>query len=166
MTEHVEQRMPIPNGRPSIQSLVRADLERREQVGISRYGTALQAHNGRDVLRDAYEEAMDLTCYLRQAIEERDTAAAAVLPTWEQMSDRDKHEALWHVWKRESTGVAYAVENYAAMYRDHPALVALGESPAACDHAKQVVGSIDDALKRLGGREYGRLLDLDPDVED
>lgn len=70
--EHTEQPMPVPSNRPSIQSLVRHDLEQREQVGIERYGTALQAHNGRDALRDAYEEALDLACYLRQAIEERD----------------------------------------------------------------------------------------------
>lgn len=31
----------------------------------------LQAHNGRDPLVDAYQEALDLVVYLRQAIEER-----------------------------------------------------------------------------------------------
>lgn len=69
-----EQPMPVPNDRPAIQRLVRLDLLEREQVGIERYGTSLQAHNGRDALRDAYEEALDLACYLRQAIEERQTA--------------------------------------------------------------------------------------------
>jgi len=66
---------PAPTPRPgagSIQALVRADLEAREAVGIERYGTPLQAHNGRDALRDAYEEALDLACYLRQALAERD----------------------------------------------------------------------------------------------
>ena len=66
-----EQPMPTPNGRPSIQSLVRADLEAREQVGIERYGTALQAFNGRSAARDAYEEVLDLACYWRQEIAER-----------------------------------------------------------------------------------------------
>lgn len=66
-----EQPMPTPNDGPSVQSMVRADLEVRERIGRERYGTALQPHNGRDALRDAYEEAMDLTCYLRQEIEER-----------------------------------------------------------------------------------------------
>jgi hypothetical protein len=56
----------------SIQRLVREDLEERERVGIERYGTSLQPHNGRDALRDAYEEALDLACYLRQAMAERD----------------------------------------------------------------------------------------------
>jgi hypothetical protein len=65
------QPKPVPNDQPSIQGLVRADLEQREQIGIARYGTPLQAHNGRDALRDAYEEALDLACYLRHAIEER-----------------------------------------------------------------------------------------------
>lgn len=71
-----DQPLPVPNGRPSIQSLVRADLDAREQLGVQRYGTALQAHNGRDMLRDAYDEAMDLTTYLRGVIEERDTSRA------------------------------------------------------------------------------------------
>jgi hypothetical protein len=70
-----EQPMPVRNDYPSIQGLVRADLEEREQVGIERYGTALQPFNGRDALRDAYEEALDLACYLRQAIEERARSA-------------------------------------------------------------------------------------------
>lgn len=71
----VEQGMPVPNDGVSIQSLVRDDLIRREQVGISRYGTSLQAGNGRDALRDLYEELMDATCYIRQLIEERDKLA-------------------------------------------------------------------------------------------
>lgn len=57
--------------------MVIADIHHRREVGIQRYGTALQAHNGRDALRDAYEEALDLAMYLRQAIEERDRPAAA-----------------------------------------------------------------------------------------
>jgi len=32
----------------------------------------LVPHNGRDALRDAYEEALDLCQYLRQALYERD----------------------------------------------------------------------------------------------
>ena len=75
MSEHVEQPPPVPNNGTSIQSLVRADLLAREQVGIARYGTPQQAHNGRDGLRDAYEEALDLCCYLRQVIAERDARA-------------------------------------------------------------------------------------------
>jgi hypothetical protein len=66
-----EQPMPTASDAPSVQGLVRADLETRERIGIQRYGTPLQPHNGRDALRDAYEEALDLACYLRQMIEER-----------------------------------------------------------------------------------------------
>ena len=55
----------------SIQSKVRKDLEEREALGMERYGRPLLPHNGRDALRDAYEEALDLACYLRQALEER-----------------------------------------------------------------------------------------------
>lgn len=74
-SQHVEQPLPIPNDRPSIQSLVRADLDLREQVGIERYGTALQPNNGRDGLRDLYEELLDAACYIKQLIVEREIAA-------------------------------------------------------------------------------------------
>jgi len=56
----------------SIQAMVRADLEERERLGISRYGTALYPHNGRDALRDLYEELLDACCYVKQAMIERD----------------------------------------------------------------------------------------------
>lgn len=38
--------------------------------GRSKYGTPLQANNGRDPLVDAYQESLDLCVYLRQAIAE------------------------------------------------------------------------------------------------
>jgi hypothetical protein len=64
---------PPPIARPGgdVQSLVIADLHERRQAGIAKYGTPLQAHNGRDALVDAYQESLDLACYLRQVIEER-----------------------------------------------------------------------------------------------
>jgi hypothetical protein len=57
---------------PSITKLVHDDLYAREQKGIETYGTTLKPFNGRDALWDAYEEALDLAQYLRQAIFERD----------------------------------------------------------------------------------------------
>lgn len=66
-----EQPMSIPNDSVCIQDLVIRDIENRKAIGLKKYGTLLQAHNGRDALQDAYEEALDLCQYLRQAIEER-----------------------------------------------------------------------------------------------
>jgi hypothetical protein len=51
--------------------LVIADIQSRKDFGLAKYGTPLQAGNGRDGLKDAYEEAIDLLVYLRQGIEER-----------------------------------------------------------------------------------------------
>lgn len=62
---------PVKSNRPAIQDLVAADIEARKQFGIRKYGTALQPFNGRDALMDAYQEALDLAMYLRQALEER-----------------------------------------------------------------------------------------------
>lgn len=67
-----DQPPPIPNDGVPVWDLVIADMQERDQVGRARYGTPLQTHNGRDPLVDAYQEALDLVVYLRQAIEERD----------------------------------------------------------------------------------------------
>lgn len=77
-----EQPPPISReGVPSVQQAVITDLvvysggdllaedvAERERVGIQRYGTPLQPHNGRDMIRDAYDEALDLVIYLRGAL--------------------------------------------------------------------------------------------------
>ena len=70
----IEKGQPMPefNSNPIIQELVMDDMQSRLALGIQRYGTGLQAGNGRDMLQDAYEEALDLCVYLRGAIFERD----------------------------------------------------------------------------------------------
>lgn len=60
-----------------IHAIVKRDLDDRETKGIATYGTPLTPFNGRDSLWDAYEEALDLACYLRQAIHERDNPEGA-----------------------------------------------------------------------------------------
>jgi hypothetical protein len=67
------QGMPVVNDGQSVQDAVIADIEARKSVGLERYGTLLQAHNGRDMLLDAYEEAIDLAMYLKGALLERDS---------------------------------------------------------------------------------------------
>lgn len=65
------QPAPVVNNNAHISDLVCVDLRYRKQEGIKKYGVPLQAGNGRDALQDAYEEALDLAQYLKQAIEER-----------------------------------------------------------------------------------------------
>jgi hypothetical protein len=49
---------------PAIWPLVIADMQSRDAAGRAKYGTPLQANNGRDALVDAYQEALDLAVYL------------------------------------------------------------------------------------------------------
>lgn len=78
------QPAPIPNDNPSVwqlvledvlelepvDDLIRADMLAREAFGKEKYGTVLQAGNGRNFLADAYQERLDLVVYLRGALEE------------------------------------------------------------------------------------------------
>lgn len=67
-----DQPLPTVNDELDIQSMVIEDIAARRKVGVQRYGTALQAHNGRDSLRDLYEELLDGVMYVRQVMEERE----------------------------------------------------------------------------------------------
>lgn len=67
----IHQPKPLP-GQVKVLDLVLIDLQERANVGKQRYGVFLETHNGRDALWDAYQEALDLAMYLRQAIEERE----------------------------------------------------------------------------------------------
>lgn len=68
---NAKQPPPSPSNAPAVWDLVEADMRERDQVGAQKYGTRLQPHNGRDALVDAYQEALDLVVYLRQAIYEK-----------------------------------------------------------------------------------------------
>ncbi len=86
-----EQPMPTPNGTTPIWELVKADMDERDRLGIERYGTTLQANNGRDSLLDAYHEALDLCVYLRQHMVERDALKAEV----ERLTPKFERGAGW-----------------------------------------------------------------------
>lgn len=51
---------------------VKLDLDARNQLGHESYGRTMEPHDGRDSLREAYEEALDLVMYLKKALVERD----------------------------------------------------------------------------------------------
>lgn len=74
MSQNEKQPVSIPNQEPYVWDLVAVDMTERDQIGEKKHGTRLQPHNGRDVLKDAYQEALDLVVYLRQALYERDGA--------------------------------------------------------------------------------------------
>jgi hypothetical protein len=82
-----DQPLPVPAGGPSMHDLVAADvatwaqpqpgreairalLAERKQLGLDRYGSLLQSHNGRDARRDLTEECADAAVYARQLLEE------------------------------------------------------------------------------------------------
>jgi hypothetical protein len=83
-----DQQLPVPNDGPSMHDLVIADLggwpesmsarnairdllAARKRLGLERYGSILQSHNGRDAKRDLSEELADAAVYARQLQEER-----------------------------------------------------------------------------------------------
>jgi hypothetical protein len=73
MSNHQNTKQPPPreNNRTPVWFLVIDDMLDRDRSGRAKYGTPLQARNGRNSLMDAYQESLDQAVYLRQAIEER-----------------------------------------------------------------------------------------------
>lgn len=56
---------------PLIRLQIDGDMGCRDHMGRKKYGKPLRSNNGRDALRDAYQEALDLCAYLRQLQEDR-----------------------------------------------------------------------------------------------
>lgn len=101
MSNNTPQPPPTINDSIPVYELVIADLRERAIFGLQKYKTYLQAHNGRDALIDAYQEAIDLTNYLRQLIEERKQSPA---------NERLKH---WNEgWKDALDFVRYTLRHY------------------------------------------------------
>lgn len=73
VADQLIERLTRSDGANPVVLLICQLLEDRKQVGIQRYGTPLQAFNGRDVVQDAVEEAIDLSTYLFQAVMEGKT---------------------------------------------------------------------------------------------
>lgn len=58
----------------AIQDQVIADILTRKELGITNYGTALFPYNGRDSLKDLYEEILDAAMYLKQMMIESENS--------------------------------------------------------------------------------------------
>ena len=77
MNSRPDKPEPMPNGTGRVViDLVIQDLKDRDIVGRKKYGESLTSHNGRNSLMDAYQEALDLCMYLRQAIDEKEDTTA------------------------------------------------------------------------------------------
>jgi len=79
----------------------------------------------------------------------------AGLPGWDELSDLDKGAALMHLWKRDSEGDDYAIENYPAKFIEDPRLTVLDHEDA-CDHAAR----FEEIAEELDPSEHSRLYDL------
>lgn len=120
------QPKPKPNDHPASWGLVHGDLQsmgeyevmgdiaERHLMGIQKYGTPLQPFNGRDSLRDAREESMDLVVYLKNVSQE---LPPLVPPGLEhRMVSRMYHTALglmcalkdYEEWKANQAGLREA----------------------------------------------------------
>ena len=76
-----------------IHKLVQQDLEKRAALGKKKYGQYLYVKNGRNGLNDAYEEACDLCCYLKQLLTEQEMESK--IKTIRKTAKVEKKNPLW-----------------------------------------------------------------------
>lgn len=105
---------PIPNSRQPLWPLVQADWKKagynnaeilelmaeRDKFGREKYGTPLQAFNGRDMLSDALQELLDALVYLRGEMEQHPNTSHAfdVRAAYE----RTMSALQWLAWAQKS----------------------------------------------------------------
>lgn len=97
----LEQTNTQPGVGPAVSSLVASDIINRMKVGIDRYGEALKVRNGRNALVDAYQEALDLTVYLKQELIEAKTKN--ILQTVVESYEFESYENPLTVWTPSET---------------------------------------------------------------
>lgn len=98
-----------------IAKLVQSDIDGRIAKGVETYGERLRAFNGRDALQDAYEEALDLCLYLRQAIREREAQRIAD----SELAERMRQLEAWlpaHIAKQKRWQSRAKSEQHLAAY--------------------------------------------------
>jgi len=66
----IPEPMPQGEGRVILPDVIK-DMVDRSDAGKTKYGTRLRINNGRNALMDAYQEAIDLVFYLKQALMEQ-----------------------------------------------------------------------------------------------
>lgn len=71
-----DQPTPTASDGASVQDELIRRIEQRRELGRKRYGTDLRIFNGRDAVRDATEEALDLASYLLQVDMETQSLSA------------------------------------------------------------------------------------------
>ena len=64
------QRMLSPESLAGVLDEISSLADKRNEFGISKYGTPLQPFNGRNAIHDSLEEALDLLVYFRQFVYE------------------------------------------------------------------------------------------------
>lgn len=74
MSNASQHQPPPQKGNQIVVDQVLADIRERAEAGKQKYGTYLETNNGRDPLWDAYQEAIDLVMYLRQALLEKEAS--------------------------------------------------------------------------------------------
>jgi hypothetical protein len=72
MSKASEYQPDTKQGEKVVVDVVLADIRERAETGKRKYGTYLETNNGRNPLWDAYQEAIDLVMYLRQALLEQE----------------------------------------------------------------------------------------------
>ena len=72
MSKASEYQPDPKQGEQVVVDAVLADIRERAETGKRKYGTYLETNNGRNPLWDAYQEAIDLVMYLRQALLEQE----------------------------------------------------------------------------------------------
>lgn len=94
-----EQDKPTHTGRPVTIEVI-TDLAKRREGGVVKYGGELTTNNGRNPLIDLYQELLDATCYVRQAIMEQ---ADAPIFTTQELGIL--HHAV-HRWMAQRQGLS------------------------------------------------------------
>jgi len=128
MSKASEYQPDPKQGEQVVVDVVLADIRERAETGKRKYGTYLETNNGRNPLWDAYQEAIDLVMYLRQALLEQErhltTACRAQASKANRWKDYLMTEEDYATYKKMYFAV-FPTSNLEGMAKElHAALIA------------------------------------------
>lgn len=153
---------PLPGGGPSIHDLVVEEIISRRNFGYRKYGSLLQAWNGRRPSKDLLDEILDAAMYVRQLIQEEDGLMLSVAIT----KDGEKVGKLVVVKLDESLGGELADYKVEMLVERGDGVVAVHRRVLESFPRKSVnsIGLLKAALNLFDSESLGLEDDFDSDT--
>ena len=130
---------PQPSDHPAAWDLVLADIRERDAMGKANYGVRLTPFNGRNFIKDAYQEALDKIVYLRGAVYEIEELQTKIVELESQLAASKANAEAW-----EATAKLSSTAKLSCGHPSACAVIIEGGKTGFCQWCRQLAAAKED----------------------